>query len=203
MSLHKLVFNQQIWNFFKWDIESCLRVVKMRSAFDLKNGDNILPGGLNFTAALVIFCVIEMMTGYYKGKLLPSSDDVTDFLAKYFSKYESLFSNKEFSKRFYEVFRHGLVHEWSPKWSAVGMDFSSIESIGILKITDNREIVALNVPIFYDITIKALNDYEKDLDNGCYVSEFKKRYNEAIKKDSEEMELLKLKFLELKKRNNN
>jgi hypothetical protein len=51
-----------------------------------------------------------MMTGYYKGKLKVSDDDVADLLVKYFSKHDRLFKDRGFSKGFYQVFRHGLAH---------------------------------------------------------------------------------------------
>ena len=187
-SAYQDVFKQLVWGFFCGDIDSCLEVAKMVQARE--SNDLSLKGGCNFTAALVILCVIEMMAGYYKGKLDPSSRDVADFFVKYFSPYDPLFKNKDFSLQFYKVFRHGLAHQWSPKASAVAMNFNRNDFFYF--IPGNRvELPCLNAPAFYELTKKALKDYEQNLDNGEYHTEFNKRYNEVIKKDYGEMEKLR------------
>lgn len=191
MTAYKGFFRQSIFDFYTNDLKSCLEVSRAKQA-----GSTVFPGGLNFTAALVILCVLEMMAGFFKGKVQPSNDDVVDFIIKYFSKYESKFTDEKFSKLFYKVFRHGLVHEWSPKASAIAMNFKSNDIIGKVK-TNGEEIIFVNVPPFYDLTIKAYSDYKEDLDNGRYVSEFDRRYNQIIKKDYDEMRKLRAKFEEL------
>lgn len=194
MSVHKGFFKQSIHEFFHQDIDSCLQVSQVKQRII----SNVNPdGGLNFTAALVIMCVIEMMAGFYKGKVFPKEKDVCEFLVKYFSNHEPLFKDKEFSRYFYRVFRHGLTHEWSPKASGVAMDFNSKAAIGIIK-PDKEDLICLNVPAFFEITTKALEDYEKDLDNGLYVKEFNKRYDETITEDYKQMRILRERFKFLK-----
>ena len=61
MALHNDVFKQQIWGFLCDDLESCLAVSQIVQFFP-KN--TIFKGGLNFTAALAIFSVIELAAGY-------------------------------------------------------------------------------------------------------------------------------------------
>ena len=100
-SAYQDVFKQLVWGFFCGDIDSCLEVAKMVQARE--SNDLSLKGGCNFTAALVILCVIEMMAGYYKGKLDPSSRDVADFFVKYFSPYDPLFKNKDFIPIYYKI----------------------------------------------------------------------------------------------------
>ena len=190
MSAHKGFFRQSIYELFCGDLKSCLKVSKIKQG--MPNGYEFI-GGLNFTAALVIMCIIEMMAGFYKDKLQPNSDDVADFMTRYFSKYEPIFNDKEFSKLFYRVYRHGLVHEWSPKASAVAMDFSSQKVLKIIK-SGSEELTSVNVPTLYDLTVKALNDYEKDLDNNLFIKEFNNRYNKQIAEDYKQMRLLREKI---------
>lgn len=193
MSAHKGFFKQMIYKFFCDDLESCLKVSKTKQGI-ISNPS--FDGGLNFTAGLVIVCVIEMMAGFYKGKRLTDENDVVDFLEDYFSEHNNLFKDREFAKYFHRVVRHGLVHEYSPKASAVGMNFNSSELLTMSE-RNKEELPIINVPTFYNLTVKALQDYEKDLDNGLYIQEFNKRYNEQIQEDYNEMRILKKKFKSL------
>lgn len=194
MSAYEGFFRQSIFDFYANDIKSCLKVSEIK-----QSGSSDFQGGLNFTAALAIFCVLEMMAGFYKGKKEPTNDDIVDFLVKYFSKYDSKFADKDFAKLFYKVFRHGLVHEWSPKASAIAMNFRSKEITEKIKIkTDGEEIMCVNIPPFFDITIKAYTDYKNDLDKGMYVEEFERRYQKVTEDDYYEMRVLRAKFDSLK-----
>ncbi|MBI2028235.1 MAG: hypothetical protein HYT07_01365 [Candidatus Levybacteria bacterium] len=187
MNLHTAVFNQQVWSFFCDDLESCLEVSRR-----LQKGDRDFKGGLNFTACLTIFSVIEMCSGYYKGK---DSDinTISEFLTKYLTKYFSLFEDRDFSRYFYYVFRDGLSHQWSPKGSGIAMDFKNNYLIGILD-GSSEEILTLNIPVFYRITKEALRDYEKDLDENEILRDlFKTRYEDILELDYKKMRILRSK----------
>lgn len=189
MALHNDVFNQQIWEFFSDDLESCLTVSKLKQV-----GDTRFKGGLNFTACLTILSVIEMCSGYCKGKD-SNSDTVADFLTKYFSQYFDGFGDRNFSKQFYVVFRHGLSHQWSPKASAIDMNFNDSYFLKKVK-TENEEILFLNVPDFYEYTKKALKDFEKDLDNDENLRNlFEQRYNQIVNLDYQQMRTLRDKLI--------
>ena len=188
MALHNDVFKQQIWEFFCDDLETCLTVSKLK-----QSGDSRFKGGLNFTACLTIFSVIEMCSGYYKGKDT-NSDTVADFLTKYFSKYFNVFKDKIFSKQFYVVFRHGLSHQWSPKASAIDMNFTDNYFLKKVK-TNSEEILFLNIPIFYAYTKAALKDYEDDLNrNDNLRNLFEQRYNQIVSFDYQQMRTLREKL---------
>jgi hypothetical protein len=192
MALHNDVFRQQIWEFFCNDLDSCLSVSQIRLIFP---GNTLFKGGLNFTSALVIFSVIELTSGYYSGRE-PTPDTVADFLSCYFSKYWLPFSNKKFAKKFFEVFRNGLSHQWSPKASGIAMDFNAN---WILKIEhtspENEQIPILNIPGFYNISKRALKDYENQLNIDKKICDnFSKRYNRITSSDYQEMKILKEMF---------
>lgn len=195
MSVHKIVFRDQIWSFFQNDLVSCLNVSRIKQILQLKDGSECFPGGLNFSAALVIFCIIEMLAAYFKGITTDpkgfvknaTNDEVAEFMCKYFSRHDPLFSDCERAKQFYIVFRHGLVHQWSPKGGGVAMDFKLGSVYGLTP----DGIMCLNVPAFYNLTIKAIKDYENDLDRGNYVTEFETRYQIIVLKDGQEMNELK------------
>lgn len=189
MALHSDLFKQQIWEFFCDDLDSCLTVSQLK-----QSGDYRFKGGLNFTACLTIFSVIEMCSGYYKGKDT-NSDTVADFLVKYFSKYFDNFGDVSFSKQFYIVFRHGLAHQWSPKASAIDMNFTDSYFLKKIKI-ESEEILSLSIPTFYKYTKKALKDYEGDLDkdeNLRYL--FKQRYDQIVSVDYLQMKTLREKII--------
>lgn len=188
MALHNDVFKDQIWKFFCDDLESCLLVSKLKQA-----GDGRFKGGLNFTACLTIFSVIELCSSYYKGK---DSDvnTVTDFLIKYFFKYYDKFNSKYFSREFYRVFRNGLSHQWSPKASAIDMNFTNNYFLKKVK-TENEEILYLNIPDFYQLTKNALQDFEKDLNSNSNLRiVFEKRYNQILNIDYKQMRTLRSKL---------
>lgn len=185
MALHNDVFKQQIWEFFCGDLDSCLLVSKLK-----QTGDNRFNGGLNFTACLTIFSVIELCSSYYKGKD-SDTNTVTDFLVRYFSKYFDKFKDREFSRHFYYVFRHGLSHQWSPRASAIDMNF--IDDYFLKKIKpEKEEILCLNIPVFYEYTKKALRDFEADLDNNENLKNiFGNRYDQILNLDYKQMGILK------------
>lgn len=188
MALHNDVFRQQVWEFFCDDLESCLAVSKLKQA-----GDTRFKGGLNFTACLTILSVIEMCSGYYKGRDT-NSDTVADFLTKYFFNFFDGFKDRNFSKQFYVVFRHGLSHQWSPMASAIDMNFSDNYFLRKVK-ADNEEILYLNIPDFYEITKMAIKDFEEDLDKVESLRDnFKKRYDLIIQLDYQQMGMLKNKL---------
>lgn len=200
MSAHKEFFKQLIYDYYEKDISSCLKVSKIK-----QEDPNSFPGGLNFTAGLVTLCVLEMMAAYFKGKTTvnkkgrldqANSREVADFLIKYFSPFFSLFSDKEFSKEFYEVFRHGLVHEFSPKASAVAMAFDFDQPVAVVK-DKNEDLMAINIPSFFKISLEAYKKYEDDLNKGKFLKEFNDRYKIMIKNDYEEMRELRKKYLKL------
>jgi hypothetical protein len=175
MLLHNYVFQQQIWSFFCNDLQSCLAVAK-----EVQLGNKKFKGGLNFTAALAIFSVIDFLASFWKGKQA-NQDDIAKFIYKYFAKYHLVFSKPELCKQFYNIFRNGLSHQWSPKLSGVAMDFSQTD---ILLEDEKDKILHLNIPAFYEICIKAFKDYENDLDSNPNLSQkFDDRYNNLIKSD--------------------
>src|SRR5690242_8332357 len=120
MSLWNDVLNQQVWEWYCGDIDSCLVI---RMDLNARNDKSPFKGGMNFTVALVTLSVIDLMAGYYSGKE-PNKKDVALFLQRYYGKHYSLFNDLEFSEKFYEVYRNGLVHSWSPKFAGISMDFS-------------------------------------------------------------------------------
>ena len=118
MALHNDVF-EQVWDWLCNDIESCFKVSQ-----DLQNhlDKSQFKGGLNFPAALTMFSVIELAVGYYSGGD-PNSDSAADFVSKYLGKYSPSLLDRSVAKKWYEVLRHGLAHQWSPKAGGVAMDF--------------------------------------------------------------------------------
>lgn len=196
--IHTIVWQQQIEAFFKDDIASCLNVARMKNGAENCELSK-LPGGLSFTAALVIFCILEMLSAYFKGVTQASkpasNNDVADFMAKYFSKYNRFFKDKNNSISFYKVFRHGLVHQWSPKGAGAGMnsglaDYSKINNI--IWLEPPNDVPILNVPIFYELFLKAISDYKDDLDNDINLRHlFEQRYYTIIKQDQVEINNLK------------
>ena len=187
MALHNDVFKDQIWRFFCDDLDSCLLVSKLK-----QSGDARFKGGLNFTACLAIFSAIEFLAGFFVGKE-PASDDIALFFQKYFSEYWEKLRDKSFSKKFYEVFRNGLSHQWSPKASGVQMDFNG----GWILRKDKppgftEEILIINIPSFFEITKKAFKNFEGDLDkNSAYKVRFKERYDKLVANDYMEMRILR------------
>jgi hypothetical protein len=192
MGLHNDVFNQQIWDWFCNDLESCLLVSQKVQA-----GSTEFKGGTNFPAALTIFSVLEMTAGYYSGR----TDDqqltnrVVAFLVKYFSKYDARFADTDFAKKFYNVFRHGLAHQWAPKAGAVSMDFGQQDELILWIEGEAERYPCLNVPAFFELTKKALRGYESDLDQDQGLRDkFKTRYDAMIKADYQRMKQLQAKL---------
>jgi len=182
MALHNDVFNQQIWDFFSNDMDSCFEVSKNKQKFQSKSP---FKGGLNFTAALAILSVIDFCAAFYYGRRV-SQPEIAVFMNKYFSKYDDTFNSTDRCEKFYNVFRNGLSHQWSPKASGIAMNFSSGILVGIVD-----DILILNVPKFYQVVISGIKDYEEDMDDGNYLDEFKQRYEDILVTDSNAARLLK------------
>ncbi len=173
-------------DFYENDAESCFETV--RSRFDLNHPEKMkkFPGSMALTIGLLIFCVIEVFSSYYVGKKA-TDYDIALFMGKYFSKYNRRFNNKDFCKSFFNVFRHGLVHNWAPKNGVLSINFGDqrflkIETLGegVQKI--DRMII--NLVSFFDLTQKAFQDYKEDLKKGLFVREFNKRFEDIIEKDA-------------------
>lgn len=187
MALHNEVFNQQIWQFFCNDLDSCIKVAKI---VQKEEGKGTFKGGLNFTAALVIFSVIEFVSGWYQNRE-SDSNTVAEFLDKYASKYFNPFRDKRISKKFYEVFRNGLSHQWSPKGSGIAMDTENNILLGKQRI-GNEDILTLNVPSFYELAKIAIKNYENDLNNNEDLrAKFENRYKKLVESDFKEMRILR------------
>lgn len=187
MAIHNDVFKQQIWDFFCGDLDSCLAVSKVIQS----KQPTQFKGGLNFTATLTIFSVIELTAGWWKGKEA-TTDIIASFIQQYFAKYYPRFKERVFAKKFYEVFRNGLSHQWSPKASGIAMDFTNSRLVEKSNINPNEEILVLNVPTFFNVTKQALEDYEKDLNkNVAMQSSFEARYKRIVGDDYKEMRILR------------
>lgn len=188
MALHNAVFKDQIWAWFCNDMDSCLKVSK-----DLQDQQekSTFKGGLNFPAALTMFAVIELVAGYYAGKR-PSYTDVAKFVSRYVGRYCPRLADRNVAKHWYDVFRHGLSHQWSPKFGAVAMDFR-IQEVFVFSSQGRREkIPHLIVPKLFEVLKGALRDYEADLDSDAALrGNFEKRYAELLSHDRVEMETLR------------
>ncbi len=152
------VFRDQVWGFYVNDMEAC-----RQATINAQSGGVL--GGQNFTAALLTLSVIDFCTGFFKGKTkradgrpeMTTAGDVAEFMSKYFTGYEK-FKEIDFCKKFYQVFRHGLAHSWSPKGSGIGMDLTATEIVWL-----HGDIPILEVIPFYELTKQALKLYENDL----------------------------------------
>ncbi len=174
---HNEILKQQIWEWFVNDLKSCFEASRASQA-----QNKLFPGGLCFPAAMTIFSVLEMVTGYYTGKD-PCRSSVASFISKYMGKYCPQLENTSIVDKWYEVFRNGLTHQWSPKAGGVAMNPLSSE-IFIFTSNGNEEIPILIVPTFFEIFKKALKDYEYDLDSEEVLREkFKKRHNQLMAND--------------------
>lgn len=183
------VFRDQVWSFYVDDMEAC-----RQATINAQSGGAL--GGQNFTAALLTLSVIDFCVGYFKGKTantngIPattSAKDVAEFMAKYFTA-DPRFSNQAFGEKFYQVFRHGLAHSWSPKGAGVGMD---LHTTNILEV-DRAGNIILQVLPFYDLTKGALKKYETDLGVDQTLNDnFMKRYRHLVTNDQAEANALKL-----------
>jgi hypothetical protein len=177
----------QIWEWFCNDIDSCLTV-----SHDLQaQGDaSTFRGGLNFPAALTMFAVIELMAGYHAGKK-PGSKEIAGFVGKYVGKYYPKLADEQVAKKWYEVFRNGLSHQWSPKFGGVAMDFAQPDVFVFLQV-GTEKIPYLIVPKLFYFIKAALRDYEADLNSNVALrSNFKKRYEELVSCDRKAMESLR------------
>lgn len=175
---YKAVFEHQVWDYYAHDMESCFESARRARS----SGGQ---GGQNFTAALITLSVIDFCAGFHKGSK-PSTNDIASFITHYFARHDQRFSDTNFSKQFYTVFRHGLAHQWSPAFGGVSMDFDIDEML--LK---ENSVPILNVPPFYDLVCKALKDYEAELRTDSALNRnFAQRYDTIIKQDRQQGEKL-------------
>jgi|GEM_PF-3801015 len=175
---YKSVFEHQIWDYFAHDMESCFDAARRAR----ENGGR---GGQNFTAALITLSVIDFCAGFYKGSK-PGTNEIAGFITRYFTRHDQRFSDVNFSKRFYTVFRHGLAHQWSPAFGGVCMEFG----ISDILIKEN-DVPVLNMPPFYALACKALRDYESELATDYTLNRnFSKRYHAIVKHDKKQGEKL-------------
>ena len=182
-SVYQLIFAEQIWGYFVADMDSCFRSAKNAQ---IRKYNDKGHGGQNFTAALLILSVIDFCTGYLMGKTrqnngspeLTKADDVAVFMSRYFVDFPR-FKDKFFSKQFYQVFRHGLAHSFSPKACGIGMNLNATEIFSIQNGTP-----VLEVKPFYELTIKAIKKYEEELGLNHELNDnFMKRFNYLIDRD--------------------
>ena len=188
MALHNNVFKNQIWKFFCEDVESCLEVSK---DVQRHRGASRFKGGLNFTAALVIFSVIEFCAAFFHGKNEVTRTEIAEFMNIYFANYDDNFSDIDFCKKFHNIFRNGLSHQWSPKAGGIGMNFNKREII--FQAMSGKELIPiLNIPPFFALTKKALKDFEIDLDRKPLLrKKFEDRYKKLIETDYKEMRIFR------------
>lgn len=189
MALHNNVFKEQVWTSFVEDLESCLSVSKIKQ----KDGEQkeIFPGGLNFTAALTIFSVIEFATGFFSGKKA-NDDSIAKFISKYIGKYCSKLSEEKIAKKWYSVFRNGLSHQYSPKFGGIAMDFNNQRAFLFVTQDKGETIPVINIPSLFNVVKKALKNYESDLNSDDLLREkFEKRYKEVRDIDFQEMKRLR------------
>lgn len=187
MTVHNQVLQQQVWEFFCNDLDSCIEVSK-----DTQQNKSLsrFKGGLNFTAALTIFSVLEFISSFYLNSE-PSSSTFAKFLSKYGSRYFDKFSNENLSKKLYEVFRNGLSHQWSPKGSGIAMDIEGDWLVSKQR-SGEEEILALNIPTFYELAKLAIKDYEAEMDNNDALQQnFNKRYKKVVREDFMHMRILR------------
>lgn len=182
--IHKKVFELQIWDYFENDINSCFTAARNAQ-------DNGGKGGQNFTAATIIFTVLDFCAGFYHGKTEPklslNAREVAEFITKYLGARDEMFRNPALTLKFYEVFRHGLIHQWSPKFAGVAMEFNSDEIL-----YEQRGVVCLNVPPFFKLVSLALQDFERDLDGSKEAREkFERRLSAISTQDAQEVVALK------------
>lgn len=190
MALHNNVFNQQIWEWFCNDMDSCILV---STDLQKKGIKSKFSGGINFPAALACFSVIELMASYYAGKKKAGNEDIAEFISKYIGRYYPKLKSKTIAKKWYEVFRNGLSHQWAPKFGGVSMDTGSQEIFVFLIPTEGREeIPYLVVPKLFYVMCDALKDFEHDLDTDEKLrKKFEKRYENIMREDKKVMGLFR------------
>jgi len=110
-----------------------------------RQGDaSTFRGGLNFPAALTMFAVIELMAGYHAGKKA-TAKELVEFVSKYVGKYCPKLTGEQVAKKWYDVFRNGLSHQWSPKFGGVAVDFAQPDVFVFLQV-GTEKIPYLIVP---------------------------------------------------------
>lgn len=182
---YKQVFRHQIWGYFVADMDGLLK-------------SDSTPA---VSASLLILSVMDWMASHYYGigVRAPSASEAGELLSQYFSQDELLFKDVKFSEKFYQVFRHGLVHTLLPK--GAGLNFVNEPYYNLLDISERPVLLALsdNQPVLYVrhlyvLTIKALRRYENELGIDIEVNRnFMKTHN-SIVSDGEKnsADLLKL-----------
>lgn len=186
MPLHNDVFAQQMWAFLCNDIDSCLMVAE---EIQTLGSESRFKGALNFPAALMMFSVIDLSAGYYAGREA-TTQVIADFIAKYFGPHSPELADKKVAKKWYEVFRNGLTHQWSPKAGGVSMD--PRPEVFMFQLIGAEEIPVLFVPALFAVLKEALRTYESDLDaSPALQKKFKKRYEELVNDDRKEMRILR------------
>jgi hypothetical protein len=121
-------------------------------------------GALYFPAALTLFAAIELAASYY-AKTKSTSDRAAEFVSKYIGRYSPKLADKTIAKKWYDVFRNGLSHQWSPKAGGVGVFQCPEVFIFFSQGGPDEKIPYLNVPALFDALKLALHDYETDLDS--------------------------------------
>ena len=185
--LHNRVFNRQLWTFLCNDLDSCLMVADEVQ----EKGDNSrFKGALYFPAALTLFAAIELAASYYAGDE-PTGDRVAEFISKYIGPCSPELASKTVAKKWYEVFRNGLTHQWSPKAGGVGV-FQWREVFRFLSEGLTEKSPYLNVPALFDAFKKALRAYESDLDSNLILRKnFDSRHKALESSDCNEMRIFR------------
>ena len=121
-----------------------------------------------FTIPRIIFPEIDNLGAYYKGTIYNSSQNAISFIKDYFSQIEPEY--KEKGAFIYVIYRHGLMHQHTPKLMSyrkknVGWVVSlSLDGVGHLDIWGKT--VQLNAGRLYDNYLGALNLYKNDIQKG-------------------------------------
>jgi hypothetical protein len=137
-----------------------------------------------------MFAVIELMAGYHAGKKA-TAKELVEFVSKYVGKYCPKLTGEQVAKKWYDVFRNGLSHQWSPKFGGVAVDFAQPDVFVFLQV-GTEKIPYLIVPKLFCFIKAALRDYEADLNsNVALQSNFTKRYEELVSCDRKAMESLR------------
>jgi hypothetical protein len=187
MALHNDMLAQQMWQFLCNDIDSCLTVNQDMQALGAQSK---FKGGLNFPAALTMFAMIDLAASYYVGRGATTSD-IAEFISRYFGPHSPKLADEKLAKKWYEVFRNGLTHQWSPKAGGVGMTFHP-EVFIFVSPPGAEKIPILIVPTLFDVLKKALHAYEADLDsNPALRQKFEHRYQALVQADYKEMRILR------------
>jgi len=187
MALHNDVLAQQMWQFLCNDIDSCITVQEDIQALGAQSK---FKGGLNFPAALAMFAMIDLAASYYAGKEATTAD-IAGFISRYLGPHSPNLADERLAKKWYEVFRNGLAHQWSPKAGGVGMTLQP-EVFTFVSSSGAEKIPILSVPKLFDVLKEAMRDYEADMDsNPAMRRKFEDRYQALVQADYDEMRILR------------